>query len=163
MIYNKEYMEWVKEKGFEVPATGGAGGPEVKGNVDLNWGVISTWTSEPIASMEKKEEPDWYNINWAYQSGSPAEPYKFNEAKLLQEFREYVLNTYKGHYVGKENIQSLDLIFASGRGEGFCIGNILKLAARYGKKDGKNRKDLLKILHYALLTMYLLDKEKEQQ
>ena len=32
----------------------------------------------------------------------------------------------------------------SGHGEGFCIGNILKYSQRYGKKDGKNRNDLLK-------------------
>src|SRR5260221_318676 len=84
-------------------------------------------------------------------------PFKYNEAAILKEFADYVAGTYDGHYIGEDNIQSLDLIFASGHGIGFATGNILKLGARYGKKEGYNRKDLLKIAHYALLNIYLLD------
>ena len=40
-----------------------------------------------------------------------------------------------------------------GHGMGFFLGNVLKYTQRYGKKDGHNRKDLLKILHYALLAL----------
>ena len=54
--------------------------------------------------------------------------------------------------------QSTEFIFDSGHGEGFCIGNIIKYAQRYGKKQGKNTDDLLKILHYAIM---LLGKEVE--
>ncbi len=54
--------------------------------------------------------------------------------------------------------QSTEFIFDAGHGEGFCIGNIIKYAQRYGKKDGKNTDDLLKILHYAVM---LLGKELE--
>ena len=39
----------------------------------------------------------------------------------------------------------------------FCIGNIMKYAQRYGKKGGKNRADLLKVLHYALFMLYVHD------
>ena len=46
------------------------------------------------------------------------------------------------------------MIVDSGHGEGFCIGNIMKYAMRYGKKDGKNPEDLLKIIHYAMIAMY---------
>ena len=45
----------------------------------------------------------------------------------------------------------------SGHGEGFCIGNIMKYAQRYGKKDGYNRKDLQKVLHYALIALSVHD------
>jgi|TARA_B100001093_G_scaffold505165_1_gene562087 hypothetical protein len=41
----------------------------------------------------------------------------------------------------------------SGHGEGFCIGNIMKYAQRYGKKDGYNRADLLKVIHYGFLAL----------
>jgi hypothetical protein len=34
------------------------------------------------------------------------------------------------------------------------MGNILKYAQRYGKKDGKNRKDLMKVIHYAIIQLY---------
>ena len=47
------------------------------------------------------------------------------------------------------------MIIDSGHGEGFCIGNIMKYAMRYGKKDGKNIKDLQKIIHYAIINIYL--------
>ena len=83
--------------------------------------------------------------------------FKYNEESLLNELREYIDSTYHQHYVGDNNVQSLDLIFSSGKGVGFCAGNILKYAARYGKKDGESRKDILKIAHYALLLLYLND------
>ena len=35
----------------------------------------------------------------------------------------------------------------------------MKYAQRFGKKDGKNRKDLLKILHYTMIALYNLDME----
>ena len=40
---------------------------------------------------------------------------------------------------------------------GFAIGNVLKYAQRYGKKDGFNRDDLMKILHYTLIAMHTHD------
>jgi hypothetical protein len=88
-------------------------------------------------------------------------PYKYDEPKLLQEIKDYIDNTYKGHYIGEDNVQSMDLIFGSGHATGFTIGSILKYAARFGKKDGFNRKDLLKIIHYAILEMHNQDRRNE--
>ena len=34
----------------------------------------------------------------------------------------------------------------------------MKYAQRYGKKGGKNRADLLKVLHYALFMLYVHDR-----
>lgn len=85
--------------------------------------------------------------------------FKYDEERLLKEFSDYVASTYEGHYVGEDNVQSLDLIFAIGHGAGFCTGSGLKYLARSGKKAGEHRKDLLKTLHYALLLLYLYDKE----
>ena len=39
------------------------------------------------------------------------------------------------------------VVIDAGHGEGFCIGNIMKYAQRYGRKAGKNRVDLMKIIH----------------
>ena len=83
--------------------------------------------------------------------------FKYNEDEILDDFKKYVENTYSQHYIGDNNIQSLDLIFAIGRGEGFCIGNIIKYAARYKKKKGQEYNDVMKILHYALLLKYIYD------
>src|SRR5258708_3710259 len=81
-------------------------------------------------------------------------PYKYNENVLLKEVAAYIDTTYKGHYVGDDNVQSLDLILATGHATGFNIGNILKYGSRYGKKRGYNRDDLLKVIHYALFELY---------
>ena len=45
---------------------------------------------------------------------------------------------------------------------GFALGNVLKYAQRYGKKEGYNRKDLLKILHYALIALHVHDKNEKE-
>ena len=84
--------------------------------------------------------------------------YKFNEGQLIQEIQAYIDETYKQHYAS-DKYQATDVIIDSGHGEGFCIGNIMKYAKRYGNKEGKNRKDLLKILHYAIIMLHIHDKE----
>ena len=80
--------------------------------------------------------------------------YKFNEDKILEDIKDYIDLTYNQHY-GNGKYQATDMIIDSGHGEGFCIGNIMKYAMRYGKKDGKNIKDLQKIIHYAIINIYL--------
>ena len=77
---------------------------------------------------------------------------KFNEDKVLNWVSNYILSTYDAHY-GKNKIQTTEFVFDSQHGEGFCIGNIIKYAQRYGKKDGHNEKDLLKIIHYAIILL----------
>jgi len=79
--------------------------------------------------------------------------YKFNEDNLLGEIKDYVDETYSQHYGGGK-YQATDMILDSGHGEGFAIGNIMKYAMRYGKKGGKNRQDILKVVHYALIALH---------
>ena len=78
---------------------------------------------------------------------------KFNEQKNIHELTHYVESTYSKHYAASNGVQSMDLISASGLGLDFCLGNVLKYASRYGKKDGANRTDLMKIMHYTLLAI----------
>ena len=79
--------------------------------------------------------------------------YKYSEDRILKELKEYVDATYGEHY-SQNKFQATEFIMDSGHGEGFCIGNIMKYAQRYGKKDGHNRKDLLKVLHYAIMALH---------
>ena len=79
--------------------------------------------------------------------------YKFNEGKLIQELQEYIDGTYGEHYAS-DKYQATDVIIDSGHGTGFCIGNIIKYAKRYGNKDGHNRKDLLKVIHYGIMALH---------
>ncbi len=84
--------------------------------------------------------------------------YKYNEDITLEELREYIDSTYDAHY-SKDKFQATEFIIDGGHGEGFCIGNILKYAQRYGKKNGKNRNDLLKVIHYGIIALYINEME----
>jgi hypothetical protein len=85
--------------------------------------------------------------------------YKFNEKALLEELQAYIDTTYDSHYsTGK--IQATEDIIDDGHGIGFCVGNAKKYLKRYGKKGESPvewRKDLTKVLHYALITLYVHD------
>lgn len=90
--------------------------------------------------------------------GEKAPDYKFEEDIYVDELLEYISNTYSTHY-SKNNFQATEFIIDGGHGEGFCIGNILKYAQRYGKKGSRQdaRKDLMKVLHYAIIQLYVHD------
>ena len=91
-------------------------------------------------------------------SGKDVTFWKYSEGKILREVEEYLGSTYKGHYVGgNDKIQTLDLIDSNGDAEAFCRANIIKYASRFGKKDGKNPKDLLKVIHYAFLLYHFAE------
>ena len=76
----------------------------------------------------------------------------FNEEEVLNWIDNYIRSTYDSHY-SQDKIQTTEFIFDSGHGIGFCIGNIIKYAQRYGKKKGYNQDDLLKVVHYAILNL----------
>ena len=86
--------------------------------------------------------------------------YKFYEDKLIKELQSYVDQTYDQHYA-TDKYQATDVIIDSGHGTGFCLGNVIKYAKRYGNKGSAHdaRKDLMKILHYALIQLYIHDEE----
>tara|TARA_B100000287_G_scaffold54947_1_gene48211 strand:- start:1018 stop:1281 length:264 start_codon:yes stop_codon:yes gene_type:complete len=84
--------------------------------------------------------------------------YKFDEYKTILEIKKYIDSTYDAHY-SKSKFQATEFIVDSGHGEGFCIGNILKYAQRYGKKNGKDKKDLLKVIHYAIIALHINNME----
>ena len=82
----------------------------------------------------------------------------YHEDVSLKEIEEYINSTYDAHY-SKDKYQATEFIIDGGHGEGFCIGNILKYAQRYGKKGGKDRRDLLKIIHYGIIMLNVHDME----
>ena len=86
--------------------------------------------------------------------------YKYNEDALIKESKAYIDATYSQHY-SRDKFQATEFIMDGGHGTGFCIGNVLKYAQRYGKKGTQDdaRKDILKVLHYALLQLYVHDLE----
>jgi len=84
--------------------------------------------------------------------------YKYHEDEILSDIKEYVSSTYNGHYTGNKfefrNVQTIDLMASRDLASDFCQANILKYGSRYGSKDGRNKKDLLKVIHYAMLLLH---------
>lgn len=107
------------------------------GDNTTGW-VTTTWVAGNILNK--------FNIN-----------YKYNEGNLLEEVWEYINNTYDEHYAQGE-IEATEVIIDAGHGLGFSIGNILKYGKRIGHKID-DRKDLMKIIHYAIIALYVLDGE----
>ena len=83
---------------------------------------------------------------------------KMASDQYIKEFAKYIDTTYDAHY-SKDKFQATEFIIDGGHGTGFCVGNVLKYGQRYGKKGTKEdaRKDLLKVLHYALMQLYVHD------
>ena len=98
-------------------------------------------TNEYMRSLQKERIRTHENKN-----------YKFSEAEILFDVQSYIDDTYSSHYAQAPK-QATELIIENGHGEGFCIGNIIKYAQRYGKKEGHNKNDLLKGIHYAIIQL----------
>lgn len=92
-----------------------------------------------ITTMDNKNENFW----------------KYNEGNILKDLENYLIGTYQGHYTSEgSNVQTLDLIEAIGDAEGFCRSNAIKYLSRFGKKNGKNKLDILKAMHYTILLYH---------
>ena len=105
---------------------------------------------------------DHISFNFDMTSNNPTR-FKYSEERILKELTDYISATYNQHYsAGDDKVQTLDLIEACGDGESFCRSNILKYASRYDKK-GTARRDIMKILHYAVLLMHFNDKNAQRE
>lgn len=85
--------------------------------------------------------------------------YKYGEDQYLKMIADYVDGTYGEHYVAKD-IQVIDIWQSIGSLETTARDTAIKYLMRYGKKNGRNRKDLLKAIHYIILMMYSEDSTK---
>jgi hypothetical protein len=92
--------------------------------------------------------------------------FRFSEDKILAEVSKYIESTYAGHYVGelagkkKEEIQTIDVWQTLGSLDTTSRDTAIKYLMRYGKKEGFNKKDLLKAIHYIILLWYATQESK---
>ena len=88
--------------------------------------------------------------------------YKYNEGESLKEIQSYVDATYDQHY-SRNKFQATEFIIDAGHGTGFNIGNMMKYTQRYGRKGdpAEWRKDLLKVIHYAIMQLHVHDTENK--
>jgi len=106
---------------------------------------------------------DQYSHHFAPMEKMDYEPqrnhqYKYHEEEILKDIEGYVSRTYQGHYTGTKHefrkVQTIDLMAARDIAAQFCQANILKYGSRYGSKDGRNKTDLMKVIHYAMLLLH---------
>lgn len=84
---------------------------------------------------------------------------KYDEDQTLNDALEYIKQTYGQHYVNNDGVQLMDLFFANPEeGMVFCKTNAIKYLSRFGKKEGNNKKDLLKAIHYMVLMYHCINK-----
>jgi hypothetical protein len=85
--------------------------------------------------------------------------FKFDEDIYIDEISDYIMSTYSQHY-SKKKFQAAEFIYDAGHGTGFNMGNVMKYAQRYGNKGTPSdaRKDLMKVIHYAILQLHVHDK-----
>ena len=88
--------------------------------------------------------------------------YKYNEGDSLKEIQSYIDATYEQHY-SRNKFQATEFIIDAGHGTGFNIGNMMKYTQRYGRKGdpAEWRKDLLKVIHYAIMQLHVHDIENK--
>lgn len=85
---------------------------------------------------------------------------KYNENIILDEVKQYIESTYGEHYVGNKDVQTVDFWYSLGSLDTTARDTAIKYLARYGKKNGRNRKDLFKAIHYIVLMLYANDNEE---
>ena len=82
--------------------------------------------------------------------------YKYNEDDILAEFKTFVDATYTGHYQTEtQDVECFDAWIALGDSGPTFRNTALKYLWRYGKKEGNNKKDLFKALHYIMMVLYV--------
>lgn len=89
--------------------------------------------------------------------------YKYNEGELLGEIQSYINATYDQHY-SHNKFQATEFIIDGGHGTGFNVGNMMKYTQRYGRKGdpAEWRKDLMKVIHYAIIQLYVHDQQHKK-
>ena len=136
----------------------------------LGYGNTAAYDNTTSASqMSEKEiasacQGDWmadvddqYSHHFGQNTVPPyiTKTFKYEEDVILKQAEDYIAKTYELHYTSdKGNYQTLDLIESIGDAEAFCRSNAIKYLSRFGKKDGKNRKDILKAIHYCTLLYH---------
>ena len=90
--------------------------------------------------------------------------YKYAEGQIIADFKAYIDKTYSEHYKTEDQqIECFDAWIALGDSMPTFRNTALKYLWRYGKKNGNNKKDLLKALHYTLMCLYVEHYNKDEK
>lgn len=88
---------------------------------------------------------------------SPLVTGRFNEEEFLSELRTHLEKTYDEHYIQGDR-QVIENVMDGMNSLEFLTGTVQTYIARYGKKQGYNKADLFKAVHFILFMWYYTDK-----
>lgn len=99
------------------------------------------------------------NPSWNKMHQTPVKnqtKYKYKEDKIISDFKTYIDKTYGQHYMTEEQgIECFDVWLALGDSMPTFRNTAIKYLWRYGKKGGSNKDDLLKVMHYTMMMLYV--------
>jgi hypothetical protein len=102
---------------------------------------------EVTFTFENKYIPERDGVNFYY---------KYAEGDIIADFKDYIDATYSQHYkTDEEEIECFDAWIALGNSTDTFRNTALKYLWRYGKKNGNNKADLMKALHYVMMCLYV--------
>ena len=120
-------------------------------DINIEMADVDDQRAHHFGQYQDNMDEDFYEPKRNHQN-------KYHEEEILKDIEEYVSRTYSGHYTGSKHefrkVQTIDLMAARDIASQFCQANILKYGSRYGSKDGRNKTDLLKVIHYAMLLLH---------
>ena len=90
--------------------------------------------------------------------------YKYAEDKILADLKKHLDDTYSEHYMTEnQSIECFDAWIALGDSTPTFRNTALKYLWRYGKKNGNNKKDLMKALHCIFMCLYVDHYNKDEK
>ena len=78
---------------------------------------------------------------------------------FLDEVFKHILGTFGEHYGSNGGVQLVDLFHSNGDGMAYARTSAMRYIMRFGKKDGYNKKDLMKAAH-CICLLYYFSQEK---
>ena len=149
-----EVLNGTMDKNYPIINTNvGAGNTAENDGLDYEVDLYDGASSDYLADID-----DQYAHHFMDYEPKRAHYYKYHEEEILKDIEEYVSSTYQGHYTGTKHefrkVQTIDLMAARDIAAQFCQANILKYGSRYGSKNGRNKTDLMKVIHYAMLLLH---------
>lgn len=88
--------------------------------------------------------------------------FKYSETDFLEEVSEHIKSTYSQYYVNVDGGQVFDLATPEELLP-FAKYSAISYLKRFGLKDGFNKKDLLKTVHYIAMMAHAADLLNPQQ
>jgi len=152
MKNSKYIMNENDDNTVSITEKGPTGGPQIESMAGLN--------GPPGIYIEN---PSGTHINFIPGiAAKHLSVYKYNEGESLKEIQSYIDATYEQHY-SRNKYQATEFIIDAGHGTGFNIGNMMKYTQRYGRKGdpAEWRKDLMKVIHYAIMQLHVHDTENK--